>query len=202
MYAELLVGAETSIQPERVPRHIELLLEAHEIVEVTDEIAEHDARIRADLEKRSVTIGGNDLWIAATALAHGAILVTNNTDEFARVPGIGAVTAATLLAEIPELGTLRDEGAAAFAGVAPYNSDSGPLAGSRRIRGGRAPVRYALYMAALSAARHDPILQAFHQRLLAAGKKPMVAPTAVMRKLIVLLNRLLKNPQFQLQVAS
>ena len=72
-------------------------------------------------------------------------------------------------------------GKPALAGLAPYNRDSGPWAGTRRISGGRAPVRCALYMAALSAARHDPILRAFHQRLLAAGKKKMVALTAVMR---------------------
>lgn len=119
-----------------------------------------------------------------------------------QVPGVGLVTAATLLAEMPELGTLSDEGAAALAGVAPYVRQSGPWEGTRRIGGGRAPVRCALYMAALSAARFDPILQRFYQRLLAAGKKKMVALTAVMRKLIVLLNRLLKNPHFQLQASA
>lgn len=118
------------------------------------------------------------------------------------VAGVGAVTAATLLGEMPELGTLSEAGAAALAGVAPYNCDSGPFAGTRRIRGGRAPVRCGLYMAAMSAVQHDPILKAFHQRLLEAGKKPMVALTAAMRKLIVLLNRLLKNPHFKLQAAA
>ena len=87
-YAELLVGAEKSSQPERVLRQIEVLLEAHEIVEITEEVAEHYARIRADLEVRGAVIGGNDLLIAATALAHGATLVTNNTAEFSRVPGL------------------------------------------------------------------------------------------------------------------
>ena len=87
-YAELLVGAEKSSQPDRVLRQIELLLEAHEIVEITEQVAEHYARIRAELEARGATIGGNDLWIAATALAHGATLVTNNTGEFSRVPGL------------------------------------------------------------------------------------------------------------------
>ena len=87
-YAELLVGAEKSSQPERVLRQIELLLEAHEIVELTEEVAEHYARLRAELETRGAIIGGNDLWIAATALAHGATLVTNNTGEFSRVPGL------------------------------------------------------------------------------------------------------------------
>ena len=118
------------------------------------------------------------------------------------VPGVGVTTAATLVAEMPELGTLSDEAAAALAGLAPYHCDSGPFAGSRRIRGGRAPVRGALYMAAMSAVQHDAILKAFHRRLVAAGKKPMVALSAAMRKLVVLLNRLLKNPLFKLQAAA
>lgn len=116
------------------------------------------------------------------------------------VPGVGVVTASVLLAEMPELGALSEATAAALAGVAPYNCDSGPRAGTRRISGGRAPVRSALYMAALSAARHDAIFKAFYQRLLVAGKKKMVALVAVMRKLIVLLNRMLKKPAFKLQL--
>jgi transposase len=114
------------------------------------------------------------------------------------VPGVGPVTAATLLAHMPELGTLDDGEAAALAGLAPYNCDSGPCKGTRSIRGGRQEVRCALYMAAMTAVRHDRLLRAFYQRLCAAGKKPMVALTAAMRKLILLLNRLLANPDFKL----
>jgi transposase len=114
------------------------------------------------------------------------------------VAGVGSVTVATLLADMPELGTLSDERAAALAGVAPYNRDSGPLAGTRSIAGGRRPVRCALYMAALTARRCDPIFKHFYERLLARGKKPKVIMTALMRKLILLLNRLLKNPNFKL----
>ena len=114
------------------------------------------------------------------------------------VAGVGPVTVSTLLAEMPELGTLSDERAAALAGVAPYNRDSGPLAGTRSISGGRRPVRCALYMAALAARRCDPISKSFYERLVARGKKPKVAITALMRKLILLLNRLLKNPNFKL----
>ena len=119
---------------------------------------------------------------------------------------------------MPELGTLSDGQAAALAGLAPYNRDSGSHQGLRFIRGGRASVRCALSMAgmsgspillpplvpyaAASAIRHDPILRAFYQRLRAAGKVKMVALTAVMRKLIVLLNRLLRHPGFQLRGAD
>jgi transposase len=87
---------------------------------------------------------------------------------------------------------------AALAGVAPYNSDSGDQKGVRPIGGGRQPVRCALYMATLSAVRHDRILKEFYTRLRAAGKKPLVALTACMRKLVVLMNHLLKNDEFQL----
>ena len=123
-------------------------------------------------------------------------------ERLQQVPGVGATTAATLLADMPELGSVRDESAAALAGVVPYNWDSGPFRGIRRIRGGRASVRRSLYMAALSAVRHDPVLKCVYQRLRNAGKKPLVALVAVMRKLIILLNRMLKNPHFTLQSAS
>lgn len=119
-------------------------------------------------------------------------------DRLDAIPGVGAVTAATVLAELPELGTISDEAAAALAGVAPYNCDSGERTGARHIAGGRATVRCALYMAALSAVRQDAILKAFYWKRRAAGKKPKVARVACMRKLVVLMNRLLKNPQFHL----
>lgn len=114
------------------------------------------------------------------------------------IPGVGAVTAATVLAELPELGKISDLAAAALVGVAPYNRDSGGQTGTRHIAGGRCAVRCALYMATLSAVRHDAILKAFYLRLRAAGKKPKVALVACIRKLTVLMNRLLKNPNFQL----
>lgn len=114
------------------------------------------------------------------------------------VKGIGPVTASTLLAELPELGTLSRNQTGALAGVAPYNCDSGAHRGRRMIRGGRVKVRRVLYMAAVVAARFNPILRTFYQRLVAAGKPKKVALTAVMRKLVVLLNHLLKNPDFKL----
>lgn len=120
------------------------------------------------------------------------------SERLQQVKGIGPVTASTLLAEMPELGKLSRNEAGALAGVAPYNRDSGSLRGRRTIRGGRGQVRRVLYMAALVAARFNPILKTFYQRLLAAGKPKKVALTALMRKLVVLLNHLLKNPEFKL----
>jgi transposase len=114
------------------------------------------------------------------------------------ITGVGRLTAVMVLATLPELGTLNRRQAAALAGLCPYNRDSGQWAGKRCISGGRAEVRRALYMAALSASRSNHLLKPFYQRLVAAGKPAKVALTAVMRKLVVLMNHLLKNPSFSL----
>lgn len=112
--------------------------------------------------------------------------------------GVGRLTAVMVLATMPELGKLNRRQAAALAGLCPYNRDSGQWTGQRCISGGRAEVRRALYMAALSASRSNHLLKPFYDRLIAAGKPAKVALTAVMRKLIVLMNHLLKNPNFSL----
>jgi transposase len=109
------------------------------------------------------------------------------------VPGIGRVLSLTLLAELPELGTLDRRQIAALVGVAPFHRDSGTLRGKRSIWGGRAPVRAALYMATLVATRHNPVLRAFYQRLLRAGKPKKVAVVACMRKLLIILNAMLRH---------
>ena len=107
------------------------------------------------------------------------------------VPGIGPVTAATLLAELPELGTVSRQKVAALAGVAPFNKDSRRRRGKRRTFGGRSQVRRTLYMAALSASRTNPVIKRFYQRLLANGKLKKVALTACMRKLLSIVNTML-----------
>jgi transposase len=107
------------------------------------------------------------------------------------VPGIGPVTAATLLAELPELGTVSRQKVASLAGVAPFNRDSGRRQGKRRTFGGRGQVRRALYMAALTASRRNPIIKRFYQRLLDKGKVKKVALTACMRKLLSIVNTML-----------
>lgn len=109
------------------------------------------------------------------------------------VPGVGPITAATLIAELPELGRLNRQEIAALAGLAPFNRDSGKFHGRRAIWGGRGAVRGVLYMAALTARRCNPVIQAFAQRLQDAGKPFKVILTACMRKLLVILNTIIKN---------
>ena len=109
------------------------------------------------------------------------------------IPGIGPTVAATLLADLAELGTLAPKAAAALTGLAPMARDSGQNNGLRYIQGGRKAVRNALYMAALAAARHNPDLATFYKRLRDNGKKPKLALTAVMRKLVILANSLIKE---------
>jgi len=114
-------------------------------------------------------------------------------DLLRSVPGIGPTVARTLLADLPELGRLDRRAIAALVGVAPFNRDSGQWRGRRQIWGGRAPVRAALYMAALVATRHNAVLRVFYQRLRTAGKPAKVALVAVMRKLLTIVNAMLKN---------
>jgi transposase len=116
-----------------------------------------------------------------------------NDDLLKSVPGIGPAVARTLLAELPELGTLGRKQIAALVGVAPLNRDSGTMRGRRTTWGGRATVRAALYMAALVASRHNPVIAAFYQRLRAAGKPAKVALVACMHKLLLILNAILRD---------
>lgn len=124
--------------------------------------------------------------------------LTSRVTRLQEVQGIGFITAFSLISFMPELATLSDTQAASLAGVAPFNYDSGQFRGQRHIRGGRSQIRSALYMAALVASRYNPILKALYQRLLALGKPKKLALTVLMRKLILLANRLLKNPNFSL----
>jgi transposase len=114
-------------------------------------------------------------------------------DLLISVPGVGNTTARTLIADLPELGTLGHKQIAALVGVAPFNRDSGQRRGQRSIWGGRAGVRATLYMAALAAARFNPRIAAFADRLRAAGKPPKVVIVACMRKLLIILNAILRD---------
>ena len=114
-------------------------------------------------------------------------------DLLRTVPGVGEQVSLTLLAYVPELGTLDRRQVAALVGVAPFNRDSGKLRGKRTVWGGRARVRALLYMGAVVASQYNPVIRDFYQRLLAAGKPKKLALTACMRKLLVILNSMLKH---------
>lgn len=114
-------------------------------------------------------------------------------DLLTSIPGVGPVTARTLVSELPELGRANRQEIAALAGLAPYNNDSGKHRGVRRVRGGRAAVRRALYMASLAAIRCNPTIRAFYTRLVNSGKKAKVALTACSRKLLLYMNALMKE---------
>jgi len=109
------------------------------------------------------------------------------------VPGVGPNLARTLIAELPELGRLSHKEIAALVGVAPLNRDSGLFRGKRMVWGGRASVRSALYMSILSATKWNPVIRVFYQRLRAQGKAPKVAHVACMRKLLTILNAMIRD---------
>ena len=124
---------------------------------------------------------------------HDSPVWREQDDLLQGVPGVGPGLSRSLIAELPELGTLDRRSIAALAGLAPFNCDSGKFRGKRRIWGGRAALRAALYMATFNAVRCNPVLRLFYQRLTAAGKEHKVAMVACMRKLLTILNAMVKN---------
>lgn len=146
------------------------------------------ARLIRALEKEL-----NELDDDIDGAVRGSPVWREKEDLLASVPGVGAQTARTLLAELPELGTLDRKRIASLAGLAPYTRQSGRWRGKSMIGGGRKSVRCALFMAAMVASRHNPFLKAFRDRLVAAGKPKIVAIIAVARKLLTILNAILRD---------
>jgi transposase len=151
--------------------------------------------VRADLGQSLRTLRARlaRLDKAIAALVKASPLWREREELLRSVPCVGPAVSCTLVASLPELGRLNRRQIAALVGVAPINCDSGTHRGKRRIRGGRAPVRAALYMAALVGARCNPPLREVYARLLAAGKPPKVALTALMRKLLTILNAMVRD---------
>jgi len=141
-------------------------------------------RLKADIDMLDTTL--IEIVRTDAALVHRYRLLTS-------MPGVGPVLACTLIALLPELGSMSRKQVAALVGVAPYTFESGKLKGKRCIWGGRAPVRDVLYMAAMSASNWNPVLKAFHNRLKAAGKLHKVVIVAVMRKMITMLNAMVRD---------
>jgi len=114
-------------------------------------------------------------------------------DILRSLPGVGPITAAILLSDLPEIGSMDRKKIAALVGVAPYNNDSGHHSGRRRIKGGRESVRHVIYMAALAATRFNPVIKSFYQRLIERGKSFKVALVACMHKLLIILNAMIRD---------
>jgi transposase len=150
--------------------------------DIEEHVAWLDARAKELETEIADMLTNNPSWRKLTALVKS-------------VPGIGKITAATLVAELPELGTISRQKIAALAGLAPYNRDSGPRRRTRRIFGGRAQVRCVLYMATLSATQHNPVIRRFYERLIERGKEEKVALTACMRKLLVIVNAMARKQE-------
>ena len=154
------------------PRRIHDAIQAH-ITWLERQLADVDTDLTQAIEARP-------LWQA--------------TDEVLRsIPGVGPVLSRTMMAQVPELGTLGAKPIAALIGVAPFNRDSGTLRGRRTVYGGRAEVRAVLYMGALVATRHNPVIKAFYERLCAAGKAKKVALTACMHKLLTIMHAMVRD---------
>ena len=145
------------------------------------------AKLESDLQSR---LKKSPVWCQKAMLLESA-------------PGVGNVTTLSLLADLPELGTLSRQKISALVGLAPFADDSGKRKGQRYVRGGRADVRCVLYMATLSAIKHNPPIKAMHERLLEAGKPFKLSMTACMRKLLTILNAMLKtNKPWEFKAAS
>lgn len=161
----------------------------------------HDAFVARQARRLTATLRRHLAQLEAEldALQQADAELADRVQRLSGIQGVGQRTAWLLLAALPELGTFARGQAAALAGLAPYNHDSGPRRGQRHIAHGRPLARTALYMAALVAARCNPVLRPFYQRLRANGKPAKVALVALMRKLAELANRLLKDPALSLQ---
>ena len=204
-YGRLFQPAPTVARTAAQQRLTQLVTRRQELLEmITQEQhrAEHhhDAFVTKKARSLTTTLRRHleQLEEEITALEKADEPLAEQVRRLTGIQGVGPRTAWLLLAALPELGTLRRGQAAALAGLAPYNHDSGPQRGQRHIAHGRPLARRALYMAALVAARYNPVLRPFYQRLRAAGKPGKVALVALMRKLAELANLLLKSSSFEL----
>jgi transposase len=202
----LALFAERVQPPPRAPRTAvdealaALVLRRRQLVTIRD--GERSRERRAQEPELTRSLDGHLAWLAAEIARLDDVIAARlaacapqrqRADLLASAPGIGQLTAVSLLALLPELGRIDGKAVASLAGVAPFARDSGLMRGRRTIWGGRAAVRSALYMATLVATRHNPVIRTFYQRLLAAGKAKKLAITACMRKLLVILNAMLRD---------
>lgn len=205
--AEMIARFAEAVKPE--PRQVpdaaarllgELVARRRQIVEML--VAERQREKRADNVRVRKSLARHikvlerelqDLTDDISGLIRSSPAWRETEDLLVSVPGVAGKTSSSLLAEVPELGRLTRRQIASLVGVAPFTRESGRWKGKSMIAGGRAPARTAIYMAALSASHHNPVLRPFYRRLLAAGKPKMVALIAVARKLLVILNAMIRD---------
>jgi len=194
----------TKVQPRPLPDHetqrlADLVARRRQIIQMIVAERQRDKRASKRMKKsiarllKALQAELSEIDADIDEAVRGSPAWREKEDLLASVPGVGAGTARTLIAELPELGTLDRRQIAALAGLAPWTRQSGKWRGRSFIGGGRATVRTALFMSALSASRFNPALKAFRQRLINAGKPKMVALIAVARKLLTILNAILRD---------
>jgi transposase len=192
---QITYGKEQRILSEHNARRSQLIkmitMEKNRLDKASPQQRESIERVLDVLEKELELISG-----AQEKMVSEFPELSENKQILESIKGVGTITAISMLAELPELGAMSSKQIAALVGVAPFNRDSGSLKGVRTIWGGRAPVRRALYMATLVATKHNPIIKQFYQRLLASGKAKKTALVASMRKLLIIMNALLRKKQF------
>jgi transposase len=204
--AEVLARFAEAVRPALRPLPDEASVELRALIarrrQITEMIVAENNRLSAASKSVRKRIGAHIRWLNAELeradkdldqSIRQSPIWCENEDLLRSVPGIGPVISRTLLAELPELGKLNRKQIAALVGIAPLNRDSGTLRGRRTIWGGRASVRAVLYMAALVASRRNAVLRTFYRHLRAAGKAPKVALVACMRKLLTILNAMIKH---------
>jgi transposase len=195
-----------SANSELKPKHVADTQELKEIVtrriQLLEMLTAETNRLRGARQARRVRIEAHIAWLKQEitdteselkdTIRKDPVWHEKNT-LLQSMPGVGPAVSATLIGQLPELGTLNRKEIAALVGVAPLNRDSGRMHGRRCVWGGRAPVRAMLYMAALAAAKHNTVIRCFYERLCATGKSKKVALTACMRKLLTILNSMIKH---------
>lgn len=194
------VGPGSRTQPDESTREIEALLQRRrQLIDMRTmesnrkRLAAKHIRHRIDASIKFIDEQIEEIDRELDAQIRNSPRWREHEDLLTSVPGVGLITARTITAMLPELGKLNRKQIAALVGVAPFNDESGESNRRRHIRGGRAAVRHVLYMAALTATRYNPVIAALHARLVAAGKAPKVALIACMRKLLVILNAMVRN---------
>jgi transposase len=198
-FAEVLQPEARSLKDEQTEALSDLVIRRRQIVEMItaekNRLALATKRVRRDIQVhiRWMEKRLEDLNDDIDELIRQSPLWREKDKLLQGVTGVGPVLASTILASLPELGTLNRKQIAALVGVAPFNRESGRYKGKQKIQGGRASVRNVLYMGTVAGIRSNPVLRSFYERLVAKGKPKKLALTACMRKLLVILNTMLKN---------